>query len=61
METAKQDKLLYRVKSVADKLDISVSQCYNLINRGDLEFVRVGNSIRIPARVLEKLAAGAAA
>jgi excisionase family DNA binding protein len=57
MET-KPDRLLYRVKAAAQKLDISVSQAYNLINRGEIETVRVGKSIRIPARALDKIAAG---
>ena len=52
-----QVKLLYRVKAVADKLDVSKSQIYAMVNRGELEFVRVGHSIRIPAWAIEKLAA----
>lgn len=52
------DQLLYRVKAAAHELDISVSQAYNLIHQGQLEAVRVGNSLRVPARELEKIAAG---
>jgi excisionase family DNA binding protein len=50
------DRLLYRVKEAAWKLDVSTSQAYNLINRGELEAVRVGRSVRVPARALEKIA-----
>jgi len=51
------DRLLFRVKVAAEKLDISVSQAYNLISRGELEAVRVGRSLRVPAKALEKIAA----
>ena len=50
------DRLLFRVKVAAEKLDISVSQAYNLISRGELEAVRVGRSLRVPAKALEKIA-----
>jgi excisionase family DNA binding protein len=58
MEAKQPERLLYRIKAAAQKLDISVSQAYNLINRGELEAVRVGNALRIPARALEKIVAG---
>jgi excisionase family DNA binding protein len=51
------ERILLRVKAAAQKLDISVSQAYNLINRGELESVRVGQSIRVPARALERILA----
>ena len=57
MEIQKPDRLLYRIKTVAEKLDISVSQAYNLINRGDLDSVRIGKSLRVPASELERIAA----
>lgn len=60
MEAKQPERLLYRIKAAAHKLDISVSQAYNLINRGELEAVRVGSALRIPARALEKIAAGKA-
>lgn len=49
-------KLMYRVKEAAWRLDVSTSQAYNLINRGELEAVRVGRSVRVPAWALEKIA-----
>ena len=58
MNKHSEDRVLFRVKATAEKLDISVSQVYNLVNRGELEFVRVGRSIRIPARAIDKLTAG---
>jgi excisionase family DNA binding protein len=51
-----EDRLLYRVKEAARRLDVSTSQAYNLINRGELKAVRLGRSVRIPARALEKIA-----
>jgi excisionase family DNA binding protein len=50
------DKLLYRVKEAARRLDVSTSQAYNLINRGELKAVRLGWSVRIPAWALDKIA-----
>jgi excisionase family DNA binding protein len=50
------ERLLYRVKEAARRLDVSTSQAYNLINRGDLKAVRLGRSLRVPARALEKIA-----
>lgn len=51
-------RILLRVKAAAQKLDISVSQAYNLINRGELLSVKVGRSIRIPARELVRILEG---
>ena len=36
-------------------LDVSVSQIYNLINRGELGSTRIGRSVRVPASALERL------
>jgi excisionase family DNA binding protein len=58
VEPNTSNRLLYRIKAAAQQLDISVSQAYVLINRGDLEAVRVGNSLRIPARAIDKIVAG---
>lgn len=43
------DKLLYKVKRVENLLDISKTTVYKLINKGELELVKVGNSSRITA------------
>jgi excisionase family DNA binding protein len=55
---AASDKLLHRVPAAAKRLDISTSQAYNLINRGELEVVRLGKSVRVPERVLQEIAHG---
>lgn len=52
----KPERLLHRVTAAAHILDTSVSQIYNLVNRGELEVVRVGRSIRISAETLKRLA-----
>lgn len=60
MQQRSEERVLFRIKVAAQKLDISVSQAYNLINRGELESVRVGRALRVPARAIEKIAAGEA-
>ncbi|MGD1096440.1 MAG: helix-turn-helix domain-containing protein [Bryobacteraceae bacterium] len=52
------DRLLVRVKTAAEVLDVSRSQIYNLVNDGTLRAVRVGKSIRIPADALREMAKG---
>ncbi len=59
MHKHSEDRVLFRVRATAEKLDVSISQVYNLVNRGELEFVRVGRAIRIPARAIDKIVAGA--
>lgn len=54
--TQSGDRLLFRVREAANRLDVSVSQIYNLINRGDISTVKLGEAIRIPARELNRLA-----
>jgi len=51
-------RVLLRIKAAAAQLDISTSQIYNLISRGELEAVRVGRALRVPVRAIEKIAAG---
>jgi excisionase family DNA binding protein len=51
--------ILHRPRKVAQMLDMSVSQIYNLINRGDLESIRIGRSVRVPESALRRLAGGA--
>jgi excisionase family DNA binding protein len=55
---APADKLLYRVKTAAEMLDVSRSQIYNLVNDGALRAVKVGKSIRIPAEAVREMARG---
>jgi excisionase family DNA binding protein len=58
MNPQPQEKLLYRVSTAAEILDISRSQAYKLINLQILESVRVGNSVRVPAEAVRRMAAG---
>jgi excisionase family DNA binding protein len=51
-------RLLHKASRVAVMLDVSKSQVYNLINRGDLECVRIGEAIRIPDCAVRKLVGG---
>lgn len=48
------DKLLLRVRTAANQLDVSLSQAYNLINSGELPAVRISKSIRIPVQALNE-------
>ena len=54
----KEQPVLLRVKGAAQRLDISVSKAYVLIERGELEAVRVGGSLRVPVAAIEKIANG---
>jgi excisionase family DNA binding protein len=57
-ETAEIRRILYRPAEAAELLGISRSQAYSLIAQGVIESVKLGSSIRIPARALDRLAAG---
>ena len=46
--------LLYRVSTAARLLAISRSRAYELCAAGILPTVRIGSSIRVPARALER-------
>jgi len=47
---------LDRVRDEAQFLGVSVSQMYVLMNRGELLFVKIGKSRRIPRRALVEFA-----
>lgn len=49
------ERLLWRVKEVADVTGLSRPEIYVLVNRGLLRAVRVGTALRIPASELERL------
>ncbi len=53
-----QTNLLFRVSRAAEVLDVSRSQIYKLIERGDLRAVRIGKSIRIPVEAIREMAKG---
>ena len=42
----------YRVKAVADRLDVHTATIYRLVKSGELRSIRVRGSIRIPAAAL---------
>ncbi len=48
---------LDKIADAARFLGLSVSQLYALMQRGDLPFVKIGRSRRIPHRALVELAA----
>lgn len=43
---------VYRVKAVADALDVSVATIYRAIERGELHALRIGGAVRIPGHAL---------
>ena len=50
MDTSK--KLLLRVVEVAELLSIARSKAYAMVQAGELPSVRLGKSIRVPAKAL---------
>jgi excisionase family DNA binding protein len=48
---------LLTVKQAAAFLNISVAKLYALMGRGELQFVKLGRSRRVPRRALIELAA----
>ena len=51
--------LLLRVAEAAEVLAISRSSLYQLMSAGEVRTVRLGRTVRIPRRELERLAEGA--
>jgi len=48
---------LEKIKDAATFLRISVASLYKMMDRGELPFVKIGRSRRIPRRALVELAA----
>lgn len=48
-------RLAYRVNETAATLGVCKAHIYNLITRGELRAVKIGNSTRIPASELLRL------
>lgn len=48
-------KLLYKIPEAVEVSSLSRSRLYELMDRGDLEFVKIGRSRRIPVDALESL------
>jgi excisionase family DNA binding protein len=57
-ERKDSERLLLRVTTAAKMLDVSKSQLYMLISRGEIPAIRVGRSIRIPLDWLQEWIAG---
>jgi excisionase family DNA binding protein len=49
------DLVAYRVPQVAEMLKLSQRTVWSLIQKGDIETVRLGRSVLVPARSLRKL------
>lgn len=45
---------LYRVRAVAEMVDVSLSTIYREIERGALDVVRVGTAVRVPGPALDR-------
>jgi len=42
------EKLLYRLSEAAEKLSVSKTALYKLINRGEIPVIRVQSDLRVP-------------
>lgn len=49
------ERLLYRPAEAAEALGVSRSKMYELMNRGDIPWVLVGHSRRVPVEALRQL------
>jgi len=47
-------KLLLRVTDAAQRLSVCRTTVYTLVNNGEMGYIRVGQSIRIPVEELNK-------
>ena len=54
------ERLLYRPAEAAEALGVSRSKMYELMNRGDIPWVLVGHSRRVPVEALRQLIGTAA-
>ncbi len=53
--TASPPRAAYRVNEFASTLGVSRAHVYNLISRGEIRAVKIGNSTRVPATELQRL------
>ena len=53
------EQSLYKIKSAMEKLSVCRATIYRLIDRGDLELVKIGTASRITATSLERVISGA--
>ena len=45
---------LYRVRAVADLVDVSLSTVYRAIENGQLDVLRIGKALRVPGTALSR-------
>lgn len=51
---AKIDSQLLKAQRVAEHLDISKSKAYQLMQAGTIPTIRIGGSLRVPAKALTR-------
>ena len=49
---------VYTVKELAEKLQIGRKQAYELIHNGEIQYIRIKSSIRIPKKAYEQFLNG---
>ena len=49
-----EGKQLYRIQDVMEMFGVSRGTIYNWRNTGAIKFVKIGNTVRIPAKSLKK-------
>ena len=47
------ERMLFRIPEAAEKLGLSRTKTYELVNAGVIPSVRIGSSLRIPAKQLQ--------
>ena len=55
MSTLAATKMAYRIEEVCEALSISRSTLYAMIDRGEIERVKLGGAARIPAHEIRRL------
>lgn len=48
------NELLLKGEAVAERLQLGRSKVYLMMARGELPVIRIGKSVRVPARALER-------
>ncbi len=51
----KKEKEFYKVREVAELLDISLPTAYRWVNEGYLQAVKIGRTVRIPREAIEQM------
>lgn len=48
------ERILYRVPELADAIGCSKTKAYELVNKGEIPSVKIGNMLRVPAAALKR-------